>query len=228
MINDMYKNILLIIPAYNEATTIGNVISELKIRGFNNIVVINDGSTDSTSIEARKAGAQVIDHLTNIGLGGALATGFEYAKKTHYKHIITVDADGQHLSNDVKEMAKFIENNKFDLVLGNRLHDMTSRNTIRWIGNSGLDFFTYLIAGQYIRDTQSGLRGFQKHLLDRINIQSSGYECSSEIIAQCVKNKAEIGHIRIASEYTEYSVSKGQNILNGINILFRLGIRSVI
>ena len=92
---------LIILPAYNEELQISKVIDALREHGFSRVVVINDGSTDNTELVATKCGAKVLNHAINQGLGAALSTGLESARKNNFDHVITVDSDGQHLIEDV-------------------------------------------------------------------------------------------------------------------------------
>jgi len=217
-----FKKLVIIMPAFNEEQVIQNVIKNLESVGFKNILVVDDGSKDKTVKEAKKTGVVVLTHLVNIGLGGALSTGLTYAKLKNYKYAITVDSDGQHNINDVEKIATELLKNKYDFVIGSRLKDMQSTNKMRYIGNHLLDIFTFLLSRKYVEDSQSGLRGFNKKALDKIVIDSTGYEVSSEIIVKAVKAKIKIKTISIDAIYSNYTLKKGQKISNVFRLVRKL------
>lgn len=218
----MFEDVLVIIPAYNEEQVISDVIKGLKNEGFMNIVVVNDGSSDNTKYIAESADAKVLSHPVNIGLGGAIYTGFEYAKKCGYKYALTCDGDGQHLASDVTKVAVELSTSGYDVVIGSRLHDMKRKNYPRYIVNICADILTFLVSGKYNSDTQSGLRGFRNTALDLIQVGSSGYEISSEILISAVQNKLRIKTIPVKCIYTKYSQKKGQQILSAVRVFMRL------
>ena len=112
---------IIIIPAYNEEESIKKVIDSIYSKYDNiDVVVINDGSKDNTSIEAKKTKAIVIDLPCNLGIGGAMQTGYLYALRNNYDIAIQVDADGQHDVFYIEEMRKIIENGQADMVIGSR------------------------------------------------------------------------------------------------------------
>ena len=99
-----YPNLLIVMPAYNEAATIGPLISELKQRYPFDIVVVDDASTDDTAAVARKAGARILSHVRGLGAWKATQTGFRYAYNHEYQGVITLDADGQHLPDQIEQL----------------------------------------------------------------------------------------------------------------------------
>ncbi|MDO8514949.1 MAG: glycosyltransferase family 2 protein, partial [bacterium] len=157
--------ILIIIPAWNEQKTLPGVVSDLKKHGYKNIVVINDGSTDGT--------IGTLNHVINRGLGAALGTGFEFARKNRTDIIVTFDADGQHKAEDIKNLIKPILDNKADVVVGSRMTEFRklmpkSRLVITLLAN----LLTYLLYGFKSTDSQSGLRAFNKKALEKIKIKT--------------------------------------------------------
>lgn len=220
----MYNDFLLIIPAYNEARVIREVICGFKGVGFENIVLVDDGSQDTTAEIAESTGAKVLKHVVNIGVGGATSTGFEYAKKTSgYKYVITADADGQHLPRDLQKIAAaLINHEKETVVIGSRIKHMRSKNMLRYIVNQFSNWLTYLVCGLYISDTQSGLRGYTMDVIKKIDIKSSGYEVCSELVVEYSKLNINIIEIPITSVYTEYSLSKGQALNNMLNMVTKV------
>ena len=158
------KRVCVIIPAYNEATVIADVIAAAK-KTFSkakkyhiDIVVVNDGSKDATSSEAKKAGAIVIDHILNSGAGGATLTGLSYARQHNYDIAATMDADGQHAPEDVLDGIKTSDADGVDLLIGSRLIDSTGMSRTKVLGNKGLSVITRILFGIDVTDSQSGLR----------------------------------------------------------------------
>ena len=154
--------LLILIPAYNEEKTLAKVIKTLpkKINGITQkeVVVVNDGSNDQTAQVAQKSGVTVISHYLNRGLGGALGTGFEYARKNNFDILITFDADGQHDPQDIEPVLKPIIHQKADISIGSRLKNPKGMPWYRIVGIWGLNLFTFMFFWVWTTDSQSGLR----------------------------------------------------------------------
>jgi len=214
----------VVIPAYNEAEAIGEVVNNLKEKmqksPYNfEIVVVNDGSRDRTSDNARKNGATVIDHILNSGAGGATSTGLSYANQHDFDMAATMDADGQHAATDVIKGFLKMEKSNSDLLIGSRLIDSKGMSKVKVIGNKGLSFITYVLFGINSTDSQSGLRIFSKRALRSLRWRTSGYEFCSEMLWRAKQLKLNIGEYPIQAIYTEYSKAKGQNNWNAFNII---------
>ncbi|OGL23985.1 hypothetical protein A2791_03740 [Candidatus Saccharibacteria bacterium RIFCSPHIGHO2_01_FULL_46_30] len=218
------SRICVVIPAYNEASVIGDVITNTKI-AFKKanlkatVVVVNDNSSDSTSSVARKAGAMVIDHILNSGAGGATATGLSYAEQNGYDTAVTMDADGQHDPSDVVEGVKRLLASKTDLLIGSRLINIDGMSKVKVLGNKGLSFITYLLFGINSTDSQSGLRVYSKRALKKLRWKTSGYEFCSEMLWRAKQQGMSIDEYPIKAIYTDYSINKGQNNWNAVNII---------
>ncbi|WP_457741548.1 HAD-IA family hydrolase [Thermococcus sp.] len=214
----------VVVPAYNEEKTIGRVLEEL-LRYFkkDEVIVVNDGSRDKTEEIARSYGVHVLTHLVNRGLGGALGTGFAYAIRKNAKLVLTFDADGQHLIEDALRVMKPVAEGKADFAVGSRLKGDTSEMPfIKKFGNFVLDAVTALFAGKYISDSQSGLRCLSGECLRKIRITCDRYAVSSEIIIEASKAGCKIVEVPIKAVYTEYSMKKGTNVLEGVKIALNL------
>lgn len=159
---------LVIIPAYNEGECIENVINDVLSQCVD-VVVINDGSKDNTSINARKTKAYVIDLPFNLGIGGAVQTGYLYAYKNNYDIAIQFDGDGQHNSKYIKEMIKVLEDEKADMVIGSRFIDPTGykQTFMRMLGNKIISGMIKLYTGKKIYDTTSGYRAVNKKIIKK-------------------------------------------------------------
>jgi glycosyltransferase involved in cell wall biosynthesis len=160
--------ILVIIPAYNEEESIAAVISQVRHhRPDSGIVVINDGSTDFTAQRASEAGAAVIDLPFNLGIGGAMQTGYLYAFKNKYEIAIQVDGDGQHDPSYINKLLEPIFQGKADMVIGSRYIQETAYRS-SFCRRSGMIFFSALVnllTGKKIKDTTSGFRAVNKKVI---------------------------------------------------------------
>lgn len=221
--------LLIGIPAFNEEKTIQEVIKSTpkSIDGIRkiNILVVDDGSEDATARIAHKAGAIVLRHLINRGLGGALKSIFDYAKRGNYDILVTYDADGQHKGSDIRELIQPIIQNKEDVVIGTRWKDRGNSPLSRFIVNYFANVITYLLFEIWSTDTQSGFRVFNKQAIQKIHIHSDGMEVSSEFFKEIYRNKLHFSEIPISTIYTDYSKSKGQKLDNAPEVLLKLLIR---
>ena len=222
------KRVCVVVPAYNEATVIADVIRSAKQvfakgKGFSiDIVVVNDGSKDNTSEEARKGGATVIDHVLNSGAGGATLTGLAYARHNSYDIVATMDADGQHAPEDVLNGIKQLDRDGSGLLIGSRLINSEGMSKTKILGNKGLSFITKLLFGINVTDSQSGLRIYSRNAIENLDWKTTGYEFCSEMIWRARQLNLSIAEYPIEAIYTDYSMSKGQNNWNAINIVKRL------
>ena len=219
-----HLKVCVVIPAYNEADAVGDVIrhvsTEFKRAGIKaDIVVVNDNSTDKTSGIASSSGAIVIDHILNSGAGGATATGLSYADQNLYDIAVTMDADGQHDASDVVKGVQILMKSTTDLLIGSRLINSEGMSKVKVLGNRGLSLITYILFGINSTDSQSGLRVFSRNALTNLRWKTSGYEFCSEMLWRAKQQNLIIDEYPIKAIYTDYSVNKGQNNWNAVNIL---------
>ncbi len=227
MINFMKNTddtIAIVIPAYNESRTITKVITnlrrELKQNSIRNeIIVIDDCSSDDTADKAEKAKAYVIKHLINTGSGGATATGLQYAKLKSFKIAATIDADDQHAPDDLVKGIKLMLKSKNDLIIGSRLVNTKGMPFLKIIGNKGMTFLTYILYGVTVTDTQSGMRIYSSKAINNLTWKSYDYGYCSEMIWRAKIINLKISEFPIRAIYTDYSKNKGQNNWNVIRIL---------
>ncbi len=217
-----FNDFLIIIPAFNEEETVGSVVSDLRQAGFTKIIVIDDGSRDQTAKRAYQVGAKVLRHIFNLGLGGALATGFSYARNFHPGWVITADADGQHRVVDTIKLAEVASQNKVDVIYGSRFLDHQVIAPVRRLVLYFSNWLTFFLFGVKTTDSQSGLRAFSPKAVQKIKLRSLGFEVSSEIFGQIKTHGLTYGEVPIKAIYTEYSLRKGQSLSNSFNLLFRL------
>ena len=227
------KRVALIIPALNEGAVVGQVVKDLdavfsKSKYDYLIIVVDDGSKDSTAEYASKGGAFVINHILNTGSGGATATGLSYASQNGFDIATTSDADGQHDPQDILRGVKMIEDSDIDLLIGSRLIDKSGMSRVKVLGNTGLSLITSLLFGVRVTDSQSGLRVLSKRALSELKWKTSGYEFCSEMLWRAKQLGLKMDEYPIKSIYTEYSAAKGQNNWNAVNIIKSLVQRRIV
>ena len=221
---NLKKRVAIIIPAYNESAVIRQVLADL-LKVFSKsgydyqIVVVDDGSKDDTAQIAKSNGAHLINHIINVGTGGATATGLSYAQQGGFEIAATLDADGQHSADDVLKGIKLIHERKHDLLIGSRLIDSEGMSKVKRLGNKGLSFITFILFRVNVTDSQSGLRVFSRRALEELRWKTSGYEFCSEMLWRAKQRKMKISEYSIKAIYTDYSKSKGQNNWNAFNII---------
>lgn len=214
--------IIAIIPAYNEEKTIRQVIRGVK-NYVDNVIVVDDGSTDKTLEIAENEEIITYHHIINRGLGGAIATGIQGALKENADIMLTIDADGQHSPNDIPIMIKPVIENRADIVIGSRLlNTLKNMPASRTLANHIGNIITRLLFDIKTTDSQSGLRCFNKKTAQLINIQTNSMEVSSEIIKEIKIHNLRLAEVPIQAIYTNYSLSKGQNFFLGIKTLLKL------
>jgi glycosyltransferase involved in cell wall biosynthesis len=164
------SEVLVIVPAYNEAQNIEKVINDLSsTKGDWDILVINDASRDNTSELARSTGkATVIDLPYNLGIGGGVQTGFKYARKNGYKFTLQFDGDGQHNAEEIQKLIGIVKSGEADVAIGSRFtqkHDGFKSSFLRRIGIRSFEFFSYFLIRQRITDHTSGFRAYNEKAL---------------------------------------------------------------
>lgn len=216
----------IVIPAYNEQSTIGDVIRHILSVNFpdmeKEIIVVDDGSTDKTGEIARSNGAVVIRHLLNRGVGGALGTGVEAALRQGADIIMTCDADGQHSPDDIGKVVEPIRMGRVDVTIGSRLIETGEMPWTRRVANHIANFITLVLFGIRTTDSQSGLRAFSRSAAGRIRITTNAYGVCSEICGEIKRHHLRFSDVPIKAIYTEYSLSKGQGFRVGLKTLFQL------
>lgn len=221
--------LVIVIPAFNESQVIFKVLRALprNLDGISDIsvIVVDDGSQDKTSLEAKRARVHVIRHFLNRGVGAATKTGLEWAKKNGADIVVTFDADGQHAPEDIKGLIRPIILQKADIVIGSRLrgkHKMpVDRFLINWLAN----FVTLVLFGVFSTDSQSGLRAFSKHAVELLDFKFDRMEFSSEVLLEAKRSKLKVVEIPTKAIYTKYSRTKGQKNTNALPIFTRFLVR---
>jgi UDP-N-acetylglucosamine---dolichyl-phosphate N-acetylglucosaminyltransferase len=215
---------IIVIPAYNEERTVADVVSSA-VKVADHVVVVDDGSRDKTSVMARQAGALVVRHAINRGLGAALGTGIETANRLNAEAVVTMDADGQHRTEDAARIFDRLAQGDVDFVLGSRMKkgDESGNMPIhRVLFNLIGNLLTFFLFGVWVTDSQSGLRGLSQKAVRAIELRTNGMEVSSEFIKEIKDRHWRFAEIPIKAIYTDYSLSKGQSFFVGVKTAFKL------
>src|ERR1700676_116895 len=196
-ISDMrYHDVWIVVPAFNEASVIGDVITDVR-SVFHHVVCVDDGSRDDTGDVALRAGAHVVRHPVNLGQGAAIQTGVEYARSRPGAQVfVTFDADGQHRVEDVVAMIARLAAGDADVVIGTRFGLGVRRppllkrvvlQTAAWLSPRGRRLG--------LTDSNNGLRVFNKTVADRLDITMNGMSHANEFILLIAEN-----HWRVVEE----------------------------
>ena len=212
------KKAFVIIPAYNEAAHIAQVLGHVrKYLPGNNIIVVDDGSRDSTSEIAAKKKVNVLRHEVNLGKGAALKTGSDFALMRGAAFLIYLDSDGQH---DPAEIPAFLEALRHSpIVFGQRPRTKEMPGILRF-GNSTISFVFRILYGMHIHDPLGGFRAMTAETYSRIRWRSSGYSVESEMIANVGRLKIKYAILPVKTIYRDRY--KGTTVKDGIEIVLNL------
>jgi glycosyltransferase involved in cell wall biosynthesis len=213
----------VVIPLFNEGPVIGGVVEGLR-SAFQQVVCVDDGSVDDSAVQAEAAGASVVRHPVNLGQGAALQTGIEYAlTDPACRFVVTFDADGQHQVADAVAMVDRLRAGEADVVFGSRFLDKRTKLGVvkRLVLRLAV---AYTNATSHIRltDAHNGLRALTRDAASVLDIRQNRMAHASEIVDQL--GRARVRHVEhpVHILYTDYSKSKGQSVLNSVNILAEL------
>lgn len=209
--------IIAAIPCFNEELFIGSVA--LKAKDYvDQIVVIDDGSTDKTAMVAGKAGAIVVSHGSNKGKGAAVSSAFEYAKKVGCKALVLLDGDGQHDPAYIPSLVKPVLEDKADMVIGSRYLQIRSHiPRVRKLGQRALTFFTNMGSRVKLTDSQSGYRAFSTKALAALTFAEQGLSVESEM--QFLANEANLRVTEVPISIGYYGKAKRSPLAHGAVVL---------
>jgi len=216
---DDWSDTVVVVRVYNEASVVGGVISELITAGLP-VIAVDDASTDNSADEIDKTGALRVTHPVNLGAGGALQTGYEAALRfTDARYVGCFDADGQHQLQDLLGMIRLIRQG-YDVVIGSRFLDgKTEMSPLR---SFILRMATKLLnrgAGTRLTDAHNGLRVVTRGIAAQVKLSHAGMAYASELEFFLTRPEHKVVEHPVHILYTDYSRSKGQPLLNSVNIL---------
>lgn len=216
-------DVWVVVPAFDEATVIGDVIRRLRAH-FDNVVCVDDGSSDATAAEARRAGAVVIRHPVNLGQGAALQTGFEFVLAApNMRWVVTFDADGQHQVGDIIRMIQRAREGDVAAVFGSRF--LGTRSEVGGLKSMVLRaavVYTNVTTRTRLTDAHNGLRVLRRDVVERVEITQNRMAHASQLVSQLARLGLPMAECPVEVLYTDYSRRKGQSVWNAVNILTEL------
>mgnify|MGYP002767667914 FL=1 len=214
--------LLIVIPAYNEEGSIERVVDDL-IQNYPqyDYVVVNDGSRDRTAAICRSRGYRLIDLPVNLGLAGAFQTGLRYAAEHGYDCAMQLDADGQHLPRYIAPMLEELEAGA-DIVIGSRFITVLKPRTLRMVGSYLISWAIRLTTGQPICDPTSGMRMFNRRLLEEF-AQNLNYGPEPDTISYLIKNGAVVKEVQV--EMAERTAGESYlNFARSVQYMVKMGL----
>ncbi|MFX0106381.1 MAG: glycosyltransferase [Candidatus Hodarchaeota archaeon] len=206
-----------IIPAYNEESSIAEVVTKC-IKYLDYVIVVNDGSKDKTAEHAKNAGAYVFNHESNKGLGVTIKDGFKEALRLDADIILTIDGDGQYDADEIPNLLEIVEKNESDIVLGSRfLGTIEKMGPIKRLGNKVFTWCVNRFSGLHLTDSQTGFRAIRREVLEEVPI-TSDYTYTQELLIRGAKEgfrvtevpvkflKRPFGKSKLISDPADYSL----------------------
>ncbi len=219
-------DVWVVIPVFNEAQVLEQVVRQT-LAVFPNVVCVDDGSGDGSVDAVLRTGAHLVRHPVNLGQGAALQTGLTYARaQPGARYFVMFDADGQHRLEDASAMLEVARSGEADVVLGTRFAEHA--RSVPLLKRIVLRTAVLLSpAGRRLKltDAHNGLRVLTRPVADDLRITMNGMAHASEIVAYLGRSSWRVREVPVSIQYTDYSRSKGQSLLNGVNILFDLSVR---
>jgi glycosyltransferase involved in cell wall biosynthesis len=197
--NAAAESLVALVPAYNEAGRIGDVVRRM-LPLVSSVIVVDDGSDDGTGDEARTAGAEVIVHPSNRGKGAALMTGFARCGALGCEWIVLLDGDGQHDSADIPKLLA-ARTSGARLIVGNRMEHVDGMPWGRQIGNRVSSWLVSRLIGQRVFDSQCGFRMLHRGVIDMLKFSTQHYECDTEMLIMGALAGHRIANVPVATIY---------------------------
>jgi glycosyltransferase involved in cell wall biosynthesis len=215
--------VLAAMPALNEEERIAKTIVGAR-KYVDQILVVDDGSTDATAEIARSLGALVICHEKNGGYGAALQTIFSKARELHVEALVILDSDGQHNPADVGRLLEALVTEDVDVVIGSRFVGENHKDIpgYRKVGMKVLDGATMVAGVADISDSQSGFRAYGRRAIEKINLSGSGMSAGSEILIQISDHHLKIAEVPITVRYDIEGTSSEHPVKHGVLVLYKI------
>lgn len=213
--------VLIIIPAYNEAENIKNVVENLK-NNYNmfDYIVVNDGSKDDTAKICKKNNYNLLNLPINLGLAGAFQAGMKYAFYHGYDYAIQYDGDGQHNPEYIQEMVKCAEASQTDIVIGSRFVIEKKPLSLRMLGSILIEMCIFLTTGKKIKDSTSGMRLYSRRMIKKL-ATSMNYGPEPDTIAFLIRCGATVQEYQV--HMNERMAGESYlNISNSIKYMFHM------
>lgn len=218
------ENFGVIIPAFNAAGTVGAVIVGVaKHINRENIIVVDDGSSDTTASVASSFGARVLSHPVNRGKGAALQTGFNFICQTSLDAVITLDADLQHPPEFIPQFTGLYSSGEYDVIIGSRLHNKRGMPFHRVLSNTITTFLVSARTAKKISDSQSGYRLIDRKILEFVCLKTNGFEAETEFIIKAAARGFRFGFVPIETVYNgeKSHMTNFSTTVNFVRVLFQ-------
>jgi glycosyltransferase involved in cell wall biosynthesis len=207
------------IAAYNEARYVGSIVLQTR-QYVDEVIVVDDGSTDNTAHVAELAGAAVIRHPQNRGKGAAIQTILAEARKRNPDVLVLLDADAQHDPNEIPSVVKPILEG-FDLVIGSREAQEDKTPRYRRIGKKFIFRTSRFASGTNVYDSESGFRALSPQAIDKLHLEERGFAIESEMITRAAEKNLKITEVPISNIYTKDG-STLSPVRHGTEVLTRI------
>jgi glycosyltransferase involved in cell wall biosynthesis len=194
--------ICVVIPAYNAVRTIRRVVNETVASGYP-LLVVNDGSVDSTLDEIAGLPVELVNHRRNLGKGAALRSGFAWALERGYDGVVTLDSDGQHDPTAITRLVEVAEEGDYDIVIASRFSQFEEMAGLRRHWNRFGAWCMRKRTGFEIDDSQSGFRYYSARMLGKLLLESNGYEMEMEILMKGWRKGFRIGSIAVPAKVAD-------------------------
>lgn len=220
--NNHSISFVALIPAYNEEAAIKRLIEEVK-KHTDNILVVNDGSSDRTGDILRELRVDYLSHEKNQGKGASLIDGFKYLVNKEFDYILTLDGDGQHAPDDIPAFIESAAQTGADMIVGNRMADTKDMPFDRYLTNRFMSFVISKLAGQRVPDSQCGFRLIHKKVLQSIDIETKNYDTESEIIIKASQAGFKISSVPVRTIYANEisKIHKVKDTIRFFKLIFK-------
>jgi glycosyltransferase involved in cell wall biosynthesis len=224
--DEILASTAVVVPAYFAEAHLAGVLKDVqKVVPSDRIIVVDDGSTDTTGAIAAGAGVVVERHPVNRGKGAAIVTGGKRALEMGLQYVVTLDADGQHNPQEIPKFAHCAAETGAAIVVGNRMDDRGDMPFIRVFANKVTSAFVSLRAGQRVPDSQNGYRLVEAALFGTITFETTRYDTESEILIKASRLGKRIASVSVETIYGE-EISKVNPFVDTLRF-FRLVFRSL-
>ncbi len=216
-------DVWVVVAAYNEEPRLATTLAGLRARGYENVVVVDDGSRDRTAAVALSSGAWVLRHLLNLGQGAALQTGISFALLRGAETIVTFDADGQHDPDEIPALVAPVRAGTADVALGSRfLGSAVNIPLTRKLVLKGGVLFTRIFSGIRVTDTHNGFRALSRAAAEKIRLRENRMAHASEILDQIQGGGLRFVEVPVTIRYSAETMAKGQSSWNAVKIVAQL------
>lgn len=214
--------VIVAMPAYNEGRYIGSLVLQAK-QYADEVIVLDDGSTDHTAKVAKLAGATVIRHEKNKGVGAAIQRILAQARQSDPDILVLIDADAQHDPEEIPALVQAISEG-FDLVIGSRKIRRNNIPAYRWAGQRVLSYLVRVLSRRKLSDTESGFRALSKKTISQIRLKETGFAVEAEMISVAIAKGLKVTEVPVSIIYTKDGstlnpLRHGFGVLNRIMVM---------